>query len=289
MTSQQRWLVVGGDGLIGKQLVRAAQSPDRIVVGTSRRKADDQPFVDLNIGEFEQALAVAPDVAILCAAVTSMQKCRDDPASTYRVNVEETTRLAARLLEAGSFVIFLSSNTVFSGAEPRPIESHRWAPNTEYGRQKVCAEKALSGLPDAGRRLAIVRLSKVVAPDAGIAAGFLERLYKGEECRAFCDLKMAPVSLSYVVTGLLMIGAQRRQGVFHLSGEEELSYFDFARKLAAHVGVRSSLVVPVSSNDTMVEVLFRPEFPALGMSGTKNALGLEPESLDNALGFLTTQ
>lgn len=286
MMDVRRWLVVGGDGLIGKRLVQEAQSADRVVLGSSRRNINGQPYVDLNTGDTDAALATAPEVVILCAAVTSIQKCRDEPEMSTRINVDQTVRLAAQFLQQGAFVIFLSSNTVFNGNVERPDEYAPLEPVTEYGAQKAKAEVALQALPGAEKRLAIVRLSKVIAPSEGLAVNFLRHFQAQQSCRAFDDLRMAPVSLRYVVDGLLALAFRCCPGVFHLSGRDELSYAEFARALARRVGVPSTLVETLSSQDAGVEVLFRPRFPALGMTRTHEVLGLAPESLEQVIDTL---
>lgn len=286
MSALQRWMVVGGDGLVGKHLMGVARSVDRVLLGTGRRSAGEGLTLDLERDDFSAALSWAPDVAFLCAAVTSMQQCRDDPARTHRINVENTVKLAAGLLAQGCFVIFLSSNTVFDGLVERPAESEPYQPVTEYGRQKVAAESALRALPGAAERLAIVRLSKVVVPYAGLPQAFLESLRTREPLHAFSDLMIAPVSLAYVGNGLLAIASRRESGVFHLSGQSELSYSDCAFKMARYAGLNQDLVVAVHSSSTTVEVLFRPEFPALGMPATQDILGIAPEPIEDVLAFL---
>src|SRR5690606_26325829 len=99
-------------------------------------------------------------VAFLCAAVTALRSCEADPAGTARANVEHTARLASMLVGRGAFVVFLSSNLVFDGSEPRRRADAPTCPATEYGRQKAAAEGALLAMGG----VSIVRLTKVVGP-----------------------------------------------------------------------------------------------------------------------------
>lgn|SRR5574340_335141 len=289
MEKPAKWLIVGGDGLVGGHLGCLSGKGLPQIVLTSRRKdaGDSRIFADLDGGNVAEVIAAKADVVFLCAAMTSMLACRENPGLSYRINVTETVSLASRLVKQGAFVVFLSSNTVFNGMVNRPDEHEPYAPVTEYGRQKVSAEQQLLAISGADEHIAIVRLSKVLSPHAGMAAEFLHRLRVGESCRAFEDLRMAPVSLSYVTNALLAIASRRLPGIFHLSGAEELSYSEFAHRLAIYMGAKPELISAVSSQSAGVEVLFNPEFPALGMGRTSGLLGITPEPMSQLLEEIT--
>lgn len=289
MEKSTKWAVVGGDGLVGSRLACLAEETSAQVILTTRRKNDGvgRLFADLENGNIADVIAAKADVVFLCAAMTSMHACRENPELSYRINVTGTVDLASQLVKQGAFVVFLSSNAVFNGSTERPDEHESYAPVTEYGRQKVSAERQLMAIPGADEHIAIVRLSKVISPHTGMAAEFFRRFQAGESCQAFEDLKMSPISLSYVTDALLAIASRKLPGIFHLSGAEELSYSEFARRLAAHVDAKPELVREVSSQSAGVDVLFSPEFPALGMRRTSALLGILPEPIERLLEEIT--
>lgn len=279
------WLIIGGDGLIGRRLAGDARHfADEVVVSSRRPKSHmGQVFADLACGDTEAVIATAPSVAFLCAALTNMKTCQAEPELSWRINVTETVKLAAGLMSRGSFVVFLSSNTVFDGNTPWPPENAPYAASTEYGRQKAAAEQQLLQLPGANERVAIVRLSKVLSAESGMAAEFIAHLRAGQRCRAFSDLLMSPVSLTYVVEALLEIGNKRCAGVYHLAGTEEISYALFARKLALHMDADPALVEVMKSFEAGVDVQFKPQHPGLGMQRTTATLNIAPEPLSHVL------
>ena len=284
-----RYLIVGGDSLIGARLARVLQGKGEVLATSRRPDRRPQPFLDLASGQTDAACAVHADVAIVCASITSIQACQADPAGTARVNVTETLRLIERLADAGCFVIFLSSNAVFDGRSPYPDEDAMLSPTIEYGRQKAAVEARIRELAATTRRVAIVRLSKVVSAQAGMAAEFIRRLRLGVPCPAFADLLLCPASLGYVCTGLAAIAATRESGVFHLSGAEEMSYAQFALHLAVQLGVAPSLVIAEDSGRADAGVVFRPLHPALGMRRTRRLPGLAPQALESLLGELVAE
>src|ERR1039457_3620111 len=109
-----KWVVVGGDGLIGSYLADWSGQIAAQVVLTTRGQAakDGHLFADLDGDRVEGIVSAGAEVVFLCAAMTNMRACLENPELSQRVNVTATVRLAAQLIEQGAFVIFLSSNTV---------------------------------------------------------------------------------------------------------------------------------------------------------------------------------
>lgn len=281
-----KYLIVGGDSLIGAHLENILTGRGEVVSTTRRPDRPGRAFVDLATGRADAALAAGAEVAFICASVTRMQACETDPDGSRRINVTETVRLVSRLAGEGCFVVFLSSNTVFDGRSPFPVEDSVRSPTTEYGRQKCAAEEQILGVSGSRERVAVVRLSKVVAAANGMTADFLRRLRQGEPCPAFDDLLLCPASLAYVGAGLAVVAAARSPGIFHLSGAEEMSYAAFARHLARRIGADPALVVPGQSGDAGVNALFRPDHPALGMARTRRLLRLVPEQTEQMMNAL---
>ena len=275
-------LVVGGDGLIGSKLVERLRAIGASVVATTRRTLSDNKRsvkVDLSSNSDISSWTYpnGGGLVFVCAGITSIAACDAEPQASRQVNVTNTLVLARKLYTSGARIVFLSSNAVFNGTVIRPEEDGAYCPSTEYGRQKVAVEQGLIALSGGASSVAIVRLSKVLTSTSGMTKDFIKRFTSHELCPAFDDLRISPVSLSYVLDGILAIAMSKHDGVFNLSGADEMTYADFARRLATHMGASQDLVRPFSSTDSGVKVLFRPEHPALGMKRTNGLLGITSE------------
>lgn len=272
--------MVGADSLLGARFVGLLHGSIDVVTGTTRRRSaavEDRLFLELADLHRDDFSTRKYDIAILCAAITSISTCEDNPDLTRQVNVLNTVALAEKLLSQGTRIVFLSSAAVFDGTSEWPAEGSPCSPTCEYGRQKVEAEQHLLSLSTMSTPVAIVRLSKVLVPHAGIGGEFLSCLLAGEPCTPFDDLRMCPMSLDYATSGLLSVARSRLPGIFHLSGQEEMSYADFARRLAVQVGVDPRVACSRVSSNRMARVVFRPTYPGLGMQRTKALIGIEPE------------
>lgn len=283
MAKPLSFLVIGVDGLVGAALARDCAEAGHRVSGTTRRvPGPDRLFLDLATTP-RLTLDRPVDVAYLVAAQASYAGCETDPACE-RVNVHGIPSVGAQLLEAGAFVVFLSSNTVFGGERPACVEDAPLAPRIAYARQKAIGEAALRDAAarlGASNRLCIVRLTKILAPATAPLPQWFEHLGAGRPIEPFADLIFAPMSLPYVVRGLRAAGEARLPGPFHLSGAEDVSYVQFAEALVDAIGAPRALVRPTTAIERGLTIAFKPRHSALGMERTRRALGLEAEPIEH--------
>jgi dTDP-4-dehydrorhamnose reductase len=274
------WLVVGGDGLIGRALMRRLDGEGRAVLATTRRRGcagAQRPYLELAQDPSDWTPPAPVSVAFLLAAAANQLSCCADPAASRRINVDNTIALARRLVSLGTFVVFTSTNLVFDGEEARYATCAKPHPTSEYGRQKEEAERALLAL---GPRVAVVRLTKVLAAEMPLIGRWVEALKAGRPVEAFTDLICAPIPVDFVVEGLVRIGTQQKGGLFHLSGADEVSYADLARSLARRLGVDSALVRPTTSTAAGVTLQSLPKHSSLDPREAEATLSLQAPRLD---------
>ncbi|MGD9973844.1 MAG: NAD(P)-dependent oxidoreductase [Desulfatirhabdiaceae bacterium] len=245
-TNNHPVLIVGGDSVLGQNLVITCNRLGYRVYQTTRNKTKTGPRTGfLDMAE-DPGLWQIPqedfDAAIICAAVTSMQKCHDDPDATRHINVVRTVAVSKKLADLGIFVVFPSTNAVFDGNKPFAGLMDPVCPTTEYGRQKAESEKHI--LASGG---AVVRLGKIVHPNMPLFRSWIADLKDGKIIRPFADLIFSPVSLEAAVNLILKITREKSGGIFQLSGQEDISYADAAKWFAARLGVKHSLIQPVSA------------------------------------------
>jgi dTDP-4-dehydrorhamnose reductase len=236
-------IVFGADGTIGSALARALEQRGDIVHGTTRRAAlvgPRRPFLDLAASDVETVSLPGADVAFFCAAIVSYAECRTNPALARRVNVTNPAILARRLVAAGARVVLLSTSAVFGGREPNVPASRAPSPVTVYGELAAEAEKQFGAL---GPAASIVRLTKLITPDAKRFTNWIDALSRGQAVVAFSDLRMAPISLDDAIFALLAIADSPAGGIYQISGAADISYYDAARHIALRLGVDPTLVI----------------------------------------------
>lgn len=240
--------------------MRQLMSNGQAVYGTSKNPTSISPSVlqlDLERppehffknGYVSQLASESKLIVFLCAAKTKLLDCENNPEHSYRVNVVNTIEYAKQFLQLNASIIFLSSSAVFCKSTPIPNESTARNPRTKYGAQKKSAEDLLLNLQtdNPGTFTAIVRLTKVLHRSHDLASGWIRSLRSGNKIQAFSDRTLTPISLGYTVSNLLEIANGGVSGVFHLSGNSEISYYEFAKNLANHLKADKRLVEPVFS------------------------------------------
>jgi dTDP-4-dehydrorhamnose reductase len=71
-----------------------------------------------------------------------------------------------------------------------------------------------------------------MAPEMALFDGWFAGWAKGEAAEAFDDMSLAPVWMDDVVAALVQMGHEKRVGIQQISGSEEVSYAELARRLA---------------------------------------------------------
>ncbi|XGB40482.1 MAG: sugar nucleotide-binding protein [Cyanobacteria bacterium LVE1205-1] len=252
--SPRSLLIVGSSGTIGRSLAAWFTGQNHPVWLTTRDATAIDPQTRwLNLAQpvFTWPLDYLPcRVAVLCAAVTSHKACEENYAASYAINVSATVELAKRLIEAGSFVVFLSTNLVFDGTIPRVPAEHPVNPQTAYGQQKAEAEQTLLDMaPDC---VAIVRLTKVLDRGFPLVQGWIDALGAGQPIHPFTDLYLAPISLEFATAVVAQVTQKRLSGIIQASAHDDLSYAELAYRLAEKLCLDTNLIQPVSCQNTGV-------------------------------------
>ena len=124
-----------------------------------------------------------------------------------------------------------------------------------------------------------MRLTKILDMATSPLPNWFAAWQHGETVHPFSDLIFAPMSVPFVGNALTTIGEKRIPGDLHLSGSENVSYVDFAFRLAERLGVDSRLIEPTTAEEKRIQIPFKPQYSGLGMSRTTKLTGLLPQKL----------
>jgi len=271
-------LVVGADGVIGTALVSALSRVGSHVLGSSRRPDSRWLPLDMEL-PVDTALLPEAQSVFLCAGINGFAACDADPAKAARVNVEATLAIGTHYLQRGAHVVFLSSTAVFGSRSDAPDEGASMAPDTTYGAFKCASEVALLAFARrAPGTCAIVRLTKVLSAQTPL----LQKWRRGSPIDAFTDSMVCPVSLSFVVQGLLQIAQTRAVGCLHLAGAQTLSYAALAQALVRQGRLANAVVREISQVNRETSGVESP-CVSLTMTQTSQKLGIRAQTLEHCL------
>jgi len=268
-------LIVGSDGKIGSAMFYSLKNGGDQVIGTTRRKGKaggDVIWFDLHRPE-RWEIPKDVDAALICAGVSGLEACANEPGKTASINVNAAVSLTKRLAERGVFTVYISTSQVFDGSVPFPSPDDPVCPINEYGRQRARAESLIGATGAAG---AIVRFTKIIEPGFRLIAGWIEALRREETVHPFSDMRQAPVPMWFAVKVLRHIIKNRLEGIIHVSADKDISFEQIALAGARILGKSEGLVQPVEAERSgKIKEPF-PRRAALNIDRMKFELGLYP-------------
>ena len=238
-----RIAVTGAGGMLGRELVAAADAGGREIVAWDRAACDVS-----DAGAVARAVdAARPEVVIHAAAWTDVDGCEADPDRALLVNAKGTANVAAACRGAGARLITLSTDYVFDGTKDGPyLEDDEPGPLSVYGWSKLMAEEATRTLGAAG---CVARTAWVYA-DHG--RNFLRTMLRlaGERDHADVvdDQRGCPTFAADLASTLLDVADRpAASGILHIVNGGATTWHGFACALFAAAGIRMR-VAPVSTD-----------------------------------------
>ena len=282
--SNTRYAVIGGDGMLGSELVKFLRKNNKEVLGTSRRDDRNQEsvFLDFTKEDSWENILHCTDACIV-GGITDYGECKNNPDAKY-VNENCISKLALFLSKNSIRVTFISSGTIFGGKKEFPDESATHCPTMDYAKHKSNAEKKILKMTDeAGTSdlIKIIRITKILTADTNPISGWITNWSKGQQVKAFKDFVFAPITLNYTTKYISNILESKEPGCYHISGSQDIDYVRFGKILAQALGYPSSFVAETTSVEAGVKVLFLPKYGGIGMKQTIKTFGTEGQNIHN--------
>jgi dTDP-4-dehydrorhamnose reductase len=280
-----RALVLGGTGMLGRQVVVEGRRRGHPVLGLSRAQADVTRPEDL--GGWTRTFR--PEVVFNCAAMTAVDACEGEEERAFAVNARGAGHAAASAASAGARLLHVSSDYVFDGRGREPYrEDHETAPLSAYGRSKLAGEAAV--LAHAGST--VVRTSWLFGPGgASFVATMLRLVAAGKvPLRVVDDQVGCPTFTPYLARALwdlAEMGAEtgaEAGGVIHYRNREPVSWYGFACEIVSSWVAGGVEVVPVATEE-FPRPAPRPAYSVLDVARFESLTGRPVESWRAGLGL----
>lgn len=285
-------LITGANGFLGQHLCRSLRNQHKVIAsgkGLKRIPFEDVVYVEADISsgeEVENLLRFAePEVIIHTAAMSKPDECEKNKALCIDINVKGTQHIveAAKTLNKPAHLIYTSSDFVLGDDGPH-TEDAIPVPLNFYGETKLAAEKIVE---ESGLLYSIVRPVFMYGEIwEGMRPTFLhwvkESLENGKRIKVVCDQLRTPTYVVDICKGIHSIIKKKAGGLYHLAGEELLTPYDMAVKLAIHLQLDISLIEAVTTA-TFRELVQRAKKGGLIIHKAKDDLGFVPLSFHEAL------
>jgi dTDP-4-dehydrorhamnose reductase len=236
-----RVLVTGAGGQVGRELVRACADDEVVAADHARLDVTDREAV------LACVTASQPETIVHTAAWTAVDACEADPERAMAVNGLGSRHVAEAARRVGAHVCYLSTDYVFDGTKSAPYTE--WDPPnpcSAYGRSKLAGEDELSNNPDT----TTVRLSWVCGRHGANMVKTILRLAAQHDQLAFVDDQRGhPTFAEDAATMIRRLVAERRPGIFHVTNQGAVSWYEFARAVLESAGLDPARVRPIATAD----------------------------------------
>jgi dTDP-4-dehydrorhamnose reductase len=231
-------LIAGATGTLGKALARACEwrGIDYRLTGRAEMALDDEAAMARVLD------AAEPWGVINAAGWVRVDDAEAEAAACLAANAEGAVRLARACRDRGLPFVGFSSDLVFDGRADRPyVESDTPSPLNVYGVSKARAEREIL---DLGGAPLMVRTAAFFSPfdPYNFAAHVLRTLSRDQVLPAADDLVVSPTYVPDLVDAVLDLMFDGETGIRHLATRGAVSWAEFARRIAAAVGLDAGLV-----------------------------------------------
>jgi dTDP-4-dehydrorhamnose reductase len=235
-----RVLVTGAAGQIGREVVDVFGDHDVVAVDHKALDVADRDAV------LQAITSMAPDAVVHAAAWTAVDACEDHPDRAFRVNTLGTRNVAEGARRVGAWVCYLSTDYVFDGTKPEPyVEWDAPNPVSVYGRSKLGGEQEITG-----HDATIVRTSWVCGLHGQNMVKTVLRLAQEHEKLAFVDDQRGQPSFADDLAPMIRrLVVERRPGLYHVTNQGAVSWFEFARSVLEVAGLDPGRVRPIATAD----------------------------------------
>jgi len=281
-------LITGAGGLYGSKLAQLAlergfevYSSDLSVQSVYGKSVKLDVSVKAEVDDVFRT--VKPDVVVHAATLTDVDKCELNKHLAWAVNVDGTKHIREASEREEAFLVYISTDYVFSGDKAPYVESDAADPINYYGLTKLVAEEIVQTLPEFFiARPSVIYGATPAAGKVNFALWLIETLQKGERVKIVKDQWNTPTLNTNLAEMTLEAIERHLTGIYHLSGATRVSRYEFALKIAETFKLDKTLIDKVASSQFTWPAK-RPVDSSLDTSLAQRTLQCKPLPLDEAL------
>ncbi|HEX8462773.1 MAG TPA: dTDP-4-dehydrorhamnose reductase [Segetibacter sp.] len=269
----QPMLIVGGAGTLGVAFGKICSERNIHHILLSRADVDitDRETMQQVIQELH------PWAIINAAGYVNVDEAENATETCFEANSNGPAILAELCQQQSIKLLTFSSDQVFDGEKETPyVESDPVNPLNVYGQSKAKAEQNVLGInPNA----LVVRTSSFFSPwdHFNFVTTTLADLKEGRKVTVANDVYISPTYVPDLVNEALELLLDNEYGIFHLVNQGEISWAQFAHKIALMAGCDDALIVEKSLNKMQLKAK-RPLYSVL-----KSEKGIKLPNWENAL------
>ena len=281
-------LITGASGLYGSKLSQMALDKNYDVYSLDIQSLSVfGKFVKIDISSKDQVdeafKTIKPDIVVHAATLTDVDTCELNKELAWKINVEGTKNIAKATKDARAFLIYISTDYVFSGKTGCYKETDKPNPINYYGLTKLKAEEIVRTYAEYFiMRPSVIYGSTPAAGKVNFSLWLIETLRRGERVKIVNDQWNTPTLNTNLSEMTLEVIERSLTGIYHLSGATRVSRLEFAEQIADTFGLDAGLIDSVPSSQFAWPAK-RPTDSSLDTSKAQKTFRNKPLAMNEAL------
>ena len=236
--------LLGSNGQLGSSICKELNKSFKLFKFTKK---------DLNLTserDLSKLIKIKPEIIINCAAYTNVEKSEENKDLAYLINSDSLKKLSLVSKKINSLLIHFSTDYVFDGTNPNEyFESDLTRPLNIYGKSKLKGEEAIL---KSGCNYIILRVSWLFSEyENNFFKTIYNKLINKEDIRVINDQFGKPTYCGDLAKAIRKIiftidTDQNYKNLYHYSGGDKVSWFEFAKFIEICIDKKSNLIKPIT-------------------------------------------
>lgn len=258
-------MVTGATGLLGRALVKQLQQVNvHQVIACGYSRVGEGEF-QLDLTQNQQVTDFIalhqPEVIVHCAAERRPDISEQDPQAALALNADATRTLAQAARDNGAWLLYISTDYVFDGTQPKYTEQAATNPVNFYGESKLLGENIIA---EVAAQFAVLRLpilyGEVQTLEESAVTVLLQSLQDGFESSLAKPTTLlvddwavrSPTSTEDIALAIeklleLQLSGEPITGHYHFSAAQTMTKYQMLLQMAKVLNVSTEHLQPVTS------------------------------------------
>jgi dTDP-4-dehydrorhamnose reductase len=281
-----RLLITGASGLLGSKLQKIAEGKFNLILLHNTRPLSPNSL-ELDITNQKEVAKLfndlRPEIVIHTASETNVDKCELQKEHAWKTNVEGTCNIARACKEIDAKLAYISTDYVFDGEKGNYKEEDKPNPISYYGITKLEGENQV--IQNCNDHV-ILRTSVIYGWHQwkqNFATWVINQLRQNKEITVVDDHYNTPTLADNLAEMTIETLQSDLHGLYHASGIEKISRYDFAIQIAGTFRLNLNLVKPIKMSQLTAWVAKRPRNSSLNMDKIQKHLKTKPLNITDGL------
>jgi dTDP-4-dehydrorhamnose reductase len=279
-------LVTGASGLLGNKIVKLAGKNCELIPMHNTKPLHPNSL-KLDITNQNQVSDIfdqlKPEIVIHTASETNVDKCETQKQQAWKINAEGTLNIALACSKIGAKLVYISTDYVFDGEKGNYEERDEPNPINNYGFAKLEGEKQVI---QHCQEYVILRTSVLYGWHPwkqNFATWVINSLKQNKEITVVEDHYNTPTLADNLAEMVLEAVQKDLQGLYHASGSQRISRYEFAQQIAKIFNLDQNLIKPIKMSQLTAWIAKRPKDSSLNTDKIQKQLKTKPLNITEGL------